>query len=290
MMKKSLDIPIIGLPNVGKSTLLNALFGEKISIVTNKPHTTRTIDAFHKKFEDVVLDIVDTPGIKKTNSKLGKVIFRNMQSYLKSLDRMILVLDCNNLMLDIFSDFINKSIVVVNKIDNLRKPKLLPILNQISLLNPIKVFCVCARTGDGVEDLLGYLKGEISYEEASDFEIMESAFDSEVILSYATECVREKMLLTFDQEIPYNVVIKVREAGVFKESAWRIFLDIIVPKESYKPIIIGKKGENLKNIGEMVRLELACKIKQPGFLGLNVVVDNNLWKRKDTYLNLGWKV
>lgn len=285
---KILNMPIIGLPNVGKSSLLNALMGKKVSIVTHKPHTTRTINCVKKDIDDYEIRFIDTPGIEKIDNKLGKIIYKNMQSYLKSLDNMMLVLDATKLRLEIFSEYIERSIVVINKIDYLRKPKLLPIIERIKSFNPREVFCICAKTGDGVEEILDYLQENECFIEAQ-FEKVEK-FDEQEILQYACECVREKILLKFEQEIPYNVFIKVVDYAIHKESAWNIALDIVVPKASYKPIIIGKKAENLKIIGQAVRLELSSKIKQPGYLKLNLVVDDNIWKKQETYSMLGWKI
>ncbi|WP_342262087.1 GTPase Era [Alphaproteobacteria bacterium endosymbiont of Tiliacea citrago] len=285
-----INIPIIGLPNVGKSTLLNSMIGEKVSIVTPKPHTTRTISSKVKKLansEEVVF--VDTPGIDKFNNKLGTVIFNNMQSYLKSLNAMMLVVDCTNPRIERFLPYLEKSIIVLNKIDYMRKPKLLPIIEQLQSFNPKAIFCVCAKTGDGVKDILEYLKKESFFEEVEQDFVYEENKEDE-ILNYACEVVREKILLEFEQEVPYNIFIKVKDFSIPQNSAWKIFLDILVPRESYKPILIGKKCEKLKNIGKVSRIEISLKLKQSGYLGLKVVVDEDLWKKEETYNSLGWSI
>lgn len=286
---KRINIPIIGLPNVGKSSLLNLLVGEKVSIVTPKPHTTRSIQYSLKSFRDLEVVFVDTPGIDKVNDKLGSVIFKNMQSFLKSLDRMMLVVDATNPRLHSFLPYLEKSIVILNKIDYVRKPKLLPLIKELQDLNVQKIFCVSAKTGDGVKDILDFLKSEaLLSEELPDHALLLNSQSD--ILQFACECVREKILLLFQQEVPYKVFIKLKEYMLPSNSAWTIMLDIIVPRESYKPIIIGKKCERLKKIGQAVRLEVGLKLQQSGFLGLNVVVDENLWEREETYNSLGWSL
>lgn len=284
-----ISIPIVGLPNVGKSTLLNSLMGEKVSIVTHKPHTTRSIQFLSKDLDGAEVVFADTPGLDKVSNKLGTVIYNNMQSYLKSLDSMMLVLDSSNPRFESFIPYIDKSIVVLNKIDHVRKHKLLPIISSISKLNPIQVFCVCAKTGYGVKDILSYLK-EASLLDKVEDDFAQEYFSKEDILTYACEVVREKILLQFEQEVPYNVFIKVKNYLLPKQSAWKLYLDIVVPKDSYKPILIGKKCDRLKNIGRAARLEISMKLRQPGFLGLQVVVDENLWKKGETYTSLGWSI
>lgn len=263
--------------------------GYKVSIVTHKPHTTRKMYSCAKSLNDCELVFMDTPGIDKVNDKLGTVIFNNMQNYLKSLDNMMLVIDCTQPKLSVFLPYISQSIVVINKIDYVKKHKLLPLIQQLQALNAKKIFCVCAKTGDGVKDILEYLKSEsLLVETPAISEVLLSTKDD--ILNYACECVREKILLQFEEEIPYKIMVVVKSYSLPEKSAWTISLNIIVPKESYKPIIIGKKCERLKSIGKSVRLELSFKLKQSGYLGLNLVVDEELWKKKETYYALGWDV
>jgi|GEM_PF-2778238 len=282
---KSLVMPVVGLPNVGKSTIINALMGDKISIVTHKPHTTRSMIFGAKKTSDTEILFVDTPGIENVSTKLGSLIFKSMKQYLSSLDEMLLVLDATNPRLDQFDEVICKSVVVLNKIDRVRKPKLLPIIEQLQNLGAKEIFMVAANSGDGMNELSQYLskraEGAIEHKTGSLY--------VEDIAQFACECVREKILMHFEQEIPYKIWIYPKSVNVSENSSWKISLCIVVPKQSYKPILLGKGGQQIKTIGTAARVELCAKLKQPGYLDLEIVVDEKLWQKDLVYEQLGWK-
>lgn len=282
---KSLIMPIVGLPNVGKSTIINALMGEKVSIVTHKKHTTRTMNFGAKRSGDAEILFVDTPGIEDVQQKLGSMIFKSMKQYMASLDQMLLVLDASKPDIEKFQDYISKSIVVLNKIDRVRKPKLLPIINRLQELGAKQVFLISANSGDGIKELAAYLE---DYKQTG-FETEHGSMHSFDIGEYACECVREKILTQFEQEIPYKVFVCPKTVEVQENSAWKIIVQIIVPKKSYKPILLGKHGQQIKEIGIAARTEISAKLKQPGFLGLEIVVDEDLWKKDYVYQKLGWK-
>jgi GTP-binding protein Era len=284
---KSLLMPIIGMPNVGKSSLLNALIDEKVSIVCRKPHTTRSFIFSVKKNVDAEVVFVDTPGIEKVKGKLGTVIFDSMQEYLKEIDEMLLVLDATNPQAEKFADYIPKSIVILNKIDYLRKPKLLPLAEELKALGAKEIFFVCALTGDGIKELRQYLDAK-SY--TADIETKEGSLIQENIADFAAECVREKLLNELQQEIPYKLFVQVISSSFPPNSAWDISLEVIVPKKSYKPIVIGKKACLIKAVGTAVRKEVSAKLNQSGYLGIRVVVDESLWSKKEIYEALGWKI
>lgn len=284
MKFKSISIPVIGLPNAGKSTLINSLTGKKISIITHKPHTTRSMIIGVMKEENKEVIFIDTPGMKREKSKLSKKIYSSMQKYLKEIEECLLILDASKHSIPSeFEEIIPKSILILNKIDLVRKPKLLLLIDEISKLNPLSVFLISATEHDGIKDLKNYL-----FSITKECEELESTYINQNVGEYACECVREKILSLADQEIPYQILIE--PVLIDTESPrWHIELKIVVPKDGYKGILIGKKGEMLKNIGESARLELVSYFKRPGFLGLKIVVEKNLWEKDETYQKLGWK-
>lgn len=280
---KSLIMPVVGLPNVGKSSLMNAILGRKVSIVTHKRHTTRSMIFGTQRYEDAEVVFVDTPGISKVNTKLGTLIFNSMKEYLSSLDEMLLILDASKPEIEKFEELIPKSIVVLNKIDKVHKPKLFPIIERLKELNVKAVFFTSANSGDGIEPLAQYLKNKIQDEEEHNFEMA-----PEDIAAFACECVREKILMQFDQEIPYKIWVEAPVVKLPSESAWRLELNIYVPKASYKPMLLGKNGQQIKSVGVAVRAELSSKLGQSGYLGLKIIVDEKLWERDYVYQKLGW--
>ncbi len=282
---KSLVMPVVGLANVGKSTIINALMGDKVSIVTHKPHTTRSMVFGSKKMQGAEILFVDTPGIEKVSTKLGSLIFNSMKDYLSSLEEMLLVLDACNPRIEKFADVVSKSVVVLNKIDRVRKPKLLPIIHQLQELGAKEVFMVSANSGDGMQQLMDYLRMRVDHSAQKE----KGSLYVEDVAQYACECVREKILVQFEKEIPYKIWIHTKEVHVPENSAWKIVLRIVVPKASYKPILLGKGGLQMKAIGTAARVELCAKLKQPGFLGMEIAVDEQLWQRDHVYEQLGWK-
>lgn len=282
---KSLVMPIIGLPNVGKSTIINALMGHKVSIVTHKKHTTRSLIMASKSLDDAEILFVDTPGIEKVSTKLGTVIFSSMKEYLASLDQMLLILDAAKPEIEKFEEIIPKSIVVLNKIDRVHKPKLLPIIAQLQAMGAKEVFLISANIGDGLKELANYLEKYVE----TGHQTKDGSLYAEDLVAYACECIREKILIKFEKEIPYKIWVQPKSSHVPEKSAWKIILQIVVPKKGYKPILLGKRGENMKAIGTAARIELSSKFKQPGYLGLEIIVDEKLWQKDYVYQQLGWK-
>lgn len=279
---KCITLPIVGLPNVGKSTLMNMLVGEKISAVSHKKHTTRMIQFGAKTVNDVQVLLVDTPGFENVKTKLGGMVFSSMKKYLEEAEEMLLVLDAAYPSLEKMGQYVSKSVVVLNKIDLLRKPKLLTLIAELRDLGAKEIFMISARTGDGVDELFDYLTTH------NNFIDIEEEQQVDDLRHFVCECVREKIFERCDQEIPYKVWIEPEVFTVPPSSAWEIHLRIVVPKDTYRPILLGKKGEMIKSIGIAARMEISSRLRQPGHLGLKIVVDEKLWKKDDVYKRLGW--
>lgn len=261
-MFKSGFIGIIGRPNVGKSTLLNEIMGEKIAITTYKPQTTRNRITGIKNLENGQFIFLDTPGIHKAKTPLGKYMVKAAVDTFADMDIILLLVEANT---EPHNDdiFIIKSlqrekipvILVINKIDLVEKKKLLPLIDKTRHLFPFReIIPVSALKGDGMNILIDTI-WEILPEGPKYFPDDMITDLSERFL--AAEIIREKVILLTHQEIPYSTAVVVDS---FKEDESRnlisIHATINVEKKSQKGILIGKQGSMLKEIGIQSRLEM----------------------------------
>ena len=249
-MRKSLTVGIIGPTNAGKSTLINYLIGEKVSIVTHKVQTTRSQIRGILNIEDTQIIFIDTPGIFIPKRLMESTMVRAAWSALAGVDLVMVVLDSSkgftNTMKTILKKIKDyKSILVLNKIDIVDKPKLLPLAAVINAeCNFDNTFMISALKSDGLDDLKSYLiksslEGDWFYEDD---------LITDAPLSFlAAEITREKLMLRVHKEIPYSVVV---ETELFEEIGDKyVFHQIIyVTKESYKKIILGKEGAVIQHI------------------------------------------
>jgi GTP-binding protein Era len=265
---KSGFIGIIGKPNVGKSTLLNRLIGEKIAITTHKPQTTRNRITGIKNLEDAQIIFIDTPGLHEAKSALAASMVRTAREVLSEVDVVLLVLDAVDAagaqsgirkddlaIIESLREVQVPVIAAINKIDVVRKEALLPMIDSLSKLFPFKeIVPVSAIKGyslDRLEQLLaGYLpEGPKLFPDDMITDVTERFI--------AAEIIREKITLLTHEEVPYSAAVVVDS---FKEdeakNLIRIQATIQVEKDSQKAIIIGKKGAMLKEIGRQARLEM----------------------------------
>ena len=286
-MKKTTFIAIVGRPNVGKSTLLNAILGEKIAIVSSKPQTTRNrITGIYTKDEDQIV-FLDTPGFQKPRTKLGEYMLAASDSSIGNSDAVILIADVNYGLGEIEKDIIEKikrsklpSILVLNKTDMATPEKVAnTILEYDNYYKFDAVVPTSASKGQGVNSVL---------EECSKFLVESEWFFPDDIItdqperSIVAETIREKLLRVLSDEVPHGTAVSIEE---FKdeEKIIRVRADIYCEKASHKGIIIGKNGETLKRIGTYAREDLER------FFGVKVYI--NLWvkvkeKWRDSSLNL----
>lgn len=268
-MFKSGFIGIIGRPNVGKSTLLNRIVGEKIAITTCKPQTTRNRIKGIKNLENGQLIFIDTPGIHKAKTPLSKLIVDTAIGTFIDMDVLLLLIEADDLRETSFSGpheddvFILKSlqgvkapvILVINKIDLVEKKRLLPLIDEFRHLFPFReIVPISALKGDGLNILIDILCANLP--EGPKYFPDDMITDaSERFL--AAEIIREKVVLLTRQEIPYATAVVVDS---FKEdesrNLIRIQASIKVEKNSQKGILIGKQGAMLKEIGRQARLEM----------------------------------
>jgi len=274
-------VSFVGRPNVGKSTLLNAICKTKVSIVSDKPQTTRTRVRGVVTTDDTQIVFVDTPGLHKAVSALGERVNATALESTKDVDVVCLVIDATapfgagDKWVSRHIDM-SKAIVVLNKIDRAGSNKVLKQLTALSQLNAAEYFPVSAATGDGVDALMGYLRsrmpdGEMLYPPDMISETPES--------TWIAELVREQLLVYTNQELPYSIATRVTE--------WeppRVRVEIVVERDSQKGMVIGKGGSMLKVVGTNVRKQLP----KGTLLELAVVVDKNWQQRSERVERLGY--
>jgi GTP-binding protein Era len=292
-IKKSGFIAIVGRPNVGKSTLLNKILGEKIAIVSNKPQTTRNRIMGILNLEDTQIVFLDTPGFHKPRTRLGEFMVKTVNQTIGDVDVVLLVVEAQNKINPIEIELIEKikkmnmpTILVINKVDMLDKKEIL--IEQISkfseLHNFSSVIPISALNGDGVDILLHELKAFIK--EGPMFFPLDMITDQpEKIL--VAEIIREKLLNLLSDEIPHGtgvVIEKMKERKSGSGIITDIEATIYCEKESHKGIIIGKNGSLLKKVGTQSREEAEsffdCKVN----LQLWVKVKDD-WRNRQGILN-----
>jgi GTPase len=274
-------ISLVGRPNVGKSTLLNALIGKKVSIVSDKPQTTRTRVRGIVTTADTQLVFVDTPGLHKATTALGERVNATALESMRDVDVVCLVLDATQTVgtgdkwvsqqLDV-----SKAIVVLNKTDAVSSAKILAQLSTASSLGAAEYFPVSAKTGEGVEILLSALR-----QRAIEGEAM---FPAEMVsetpqAQWIAELVREQLLAVTRDELPYSIATRVTEWE------WpRVRCEIVVERESQKGMVIGKSGHLLKKVG----IEVRKQMPDGAYLELFVVVDKDWQHRAERVERLGY--
>jgi len=286
---KSGFIAILGRPNVGKSTFFNAIIGDKISIVANKPQTTRNRITGIKNFPDAQLIFLDTPGMHKPKSPLNRAMVQAARDTINDSDVLLVMVEADTLigphdlfLIEALAMAKAPVFLAINKIDRIEKPSLLPLIDQYSKLYDFAgIFPICALKGDGLDELLTCLKEALP--EGPQLFPDDIATDATERF-IAGEFIREQILLLTQQEIPYVSAVTI---DAFKEdeekNLIRISATIHVEKESQKAIMIGKKGAMLKKIGTQARLAMENLFGAKVFLELFVRVKKD-WTNSNKML------
>ncbi|MGD0037534.1 MAG: GTPase Era [Bacteroidota bacterium] len=282
-------VAIVGEPNVGKSTLLNALLEQKISIVTNKPQTTRQRVLGILSREDAQIVFLDTPGLLKPKYLLHKEMVKSAESALAESDVVLVMTQTScgtELPIEVSERIIplcktKPVLLIINKADKINKAELLPVIETFAKQNYFKeIIPISALRHDNmgavIQSLIKYLpEHEAFYPQDIVSESPERFF--------VAEFIREQLFEKFSEEIPYSTAVEIRE---FKERATGktlVSADIIVERESQKGIIIGKKGEALKNVGTSARIQIEEFLQRPVFLELHVKVQEK-WRESEAML------
>ena len=287
-MTNTAFIAIVGRPNVGKSTLLNAMVGEKVAIVSKKPQTTRNrITGVLTRGEDQYV-FLDTPGIHRPRTKLGDFMVKTAGSSIGDSDAVILVVEGHREVGDIEGEIIEKiksarlpAILVINKTDSSSPVDVAETIKAYSeVFDFAAVVPTSAKNGDGVEAVLDECK---QFMRPSPWFFPEDAFTDQPERQIAAEIIREKLLRTLDKEIPHGTAVTIEEFTEEK-GMLRIRAEIFCEKDSHKGIIIGKRGAMLKLIGSRAREDLESFFDIKVYLDLWVKVKEN-WRDSTFNLN-----
>lgn len=271
-------VALIGRPNVGKSTLMNRIIGEKVSIVTDKPQTTRNSILGIKTTDDYQVLFLDTPGIHKAKLRLNEIMVQTALSTLEDADLILMLvepepnlLQKSGFILDRLREVSTPVYLIVNKIDTVKKESLLPLISVYREKMTFQgVVPVSALTGDGV-DRLEEVIAEALPEGPAYFP--EESLTNVSKRFMIAEMIREKIILETEQEVPHSVAVRVEQ--VKARTGGRIIdvdATIYVEKDSQKGILIGKGGRMLKKIGSRVRPEVESLLESKIFLRLWVKV------------------
>jgi GTP-binding protein Era len=287
-------VALVGRPNAGKSTLLNRILGQKVSIVSSKPQTTRNriVGILNDKRGQIAF--LDTPGIHKPLHKLNVRMMEHVRTSLGEADVIALIIDAteaygkgDEYVVNMLRDTEGKRFVILNKIDRLRKEKLLPVIERYAKLGLFdEIIPISASTGDGVEGLVDLLfrsvpQGEAVYPK-EDYTTQPERF-------FAAEIVREKVLQHTSDELPYTTAVSVdRFEEDEQKNLIKIYATIYVERDSQKAIVIGKGADKVKQIGTEARVELEGILGAKVFLDLHVAVHES-WREDPRFLGeLDW--
>jgi GTP-binding protein Era len=290
---KSGFIALVGRPNVGKSTLLNAIMGKKVAITSNKPQTTRNLIQGIYNDEDSQMVFVDTPGIHKPKHKLGKIL--NKQTYLtfNDVDVILFLVDITEklgkgdmFVIDLLKNVDIPVILVINKIDKLPRLEILKKIEEYKdLYNFDEIIPISAYKKDNVDRLISVLKSKltdnIKYYEDGTWTNVSTGFQ-------ISELIREKILELTDEEVPHSVSVVVDQIE-YNNNAANISATIIVDRENLKKILVGKNGAMIKEIGIRARKDIEVVLGRSVYLDLFVKVIPK-WRDREKFLNeIGYK-
>ena len=279
---KTLRVSIIGEPNTGKSTLLNQALNKKYSIVSRKAQTTikKTTAVFIKGDKQIIF--TDTPGIMPNKNKLNRATFKEASNAALDSDIILLLLDIQKDKIDKIKKIISfikslnvEFIIVFNKIDLVSNHQYLKrISNLKEEINENIIFSISAKKNIGISDLIIFFLENKKFSLKKKIENTNLAKDS----TYLEEIVREKVLDNIHDEIPFNLKFVTDKILQNRDKSITVHITILLTKESYKPIILGKKGENIKKISMKARHDLENNLNKKFhlFIFLKVIKNKNL--------------
>jgi GTP-binding protein Era len=285
-------VALIGAPNVGKSTLVNALVGAKVSIVTPKVQTTRTLIRGIAVTGPAQLIFVDTPGIFAPRRRLDRAMVTTAWGSARDADLVALLIDAkkgikddDEAILDGLGDIRPNKALVLNKVDLAEKPALLTLTKALNeRAGFAATFMISARTGNGVADLKNWFAAHVP---AGPWLYPEDQISVAPLRQLAAEITREKLYLRLHQELPYQSTVETEVWKELKDGSVRIEQTIYVERESQRKIVLGKGGQAIRAIGSAARADIATAIEQPVHLFLHVKVREGWGDDPERYREMG---
>ncbi|WP_375695120.1 GTPase Era [Bartonella sp. AC90GZZY] len=292
MKTRSGFVVLIGMPNAGKSTLVNQLVGTKVSIVTHKVQTTRTLIRGIIIHDDVQIVLVDTPGVFRPNKRLERAMVSAAWGGAKSADVLLVLIDAQSgisdevyMMLDIVKNMKQEKILVLNKIDTVVKSSLLALTAKINeRVKFAQTFMISALNGSGCKDLLHTLSNMM---QEGPWYYPEDQISDMPMRHLAAEITREKLFLRLHDELPYSSTVETESWEERSDGSVKINQVIYIERESQKKIVLGAKGDTIKAIGQAARKELMEIMDQKVHLFLFVKVRDNWDTDPERYREMG---
>jgi GTP-binding protein Era len=285
-------VAVLGAPNAGKSTLVNALVGQKVAIVSPKAQTTRA------RLMGIAIDgetqmlLVDTPGIFTPNRRLDRAMVKAAWEGAEDADRVVLVIDAAAKVAARVEQVIEgvearpePKILVLNKVDIAKKDDLLVLAARLAeRLKPEQIFMVSSTTGDGVSDLKAHLAAAMP---ESPWHFPEDQLTDATDRMVANELTREQLYLQLHAEVPYSAAVETEKWEDRKDGSTVIHQQILIERDSQKAIVVGKGGSRLKAIGEAARAEIAEHLGRKVHLFLHVKVNPRWDEDRGLYQDIG---
>ncbi|MGE5299555.1 MAG: GTPase Era [Acidobacteriota bacterium] len=286
-------VSIIGRPNVGKSTLLNALLGQKISIVAARPQTTRNRILGIKNLPEAQIIFIDTPGIHKPQNLLGEAMVRTAREVLEEIDVVLFVAEAgrqaekDRIIIESLARVAKPVFLIINKIDEVKKQDILPMMDRYSeLFHFSEIIPVSALKGDGIgivfQKILEHLPAGPKY-------YPDDIVTDQIERFMAAEIIREKIMEKTGEEVPYSVAVDIDSWAERPDGVVAIAGNIYVEREGQKGIIIGAKGRMLKEVGTLARIDIERLLGTRVFLQLWVKVKRRWRDDKKILHDLGYR-
>ena len=282
-------VSFLGRPNAGKSTLLNRIVGQKLAIVSDKPQTTRTRVVGVKNYPDGQVVFVDTPGVHRPTHRMNVRMVGTALEAMREVDVVALVVDASvkpgagdRHLLGLLKDVNAPVILVLNKVDLVAKPKLLPLLEQYSRAHAFAELVPLSAVDGTNVDILEQLF--LKYLPEGDPLYPPDYLTDQTERFFVAEIVREQVLQLTHDELPFSTAVVIDKFDEAERGLMKLYCTILVERESQKPIVVGKNGSMIKNIGTAARLALEEHFSQRVYLDLHVKVKSE-WRDDERLLD-----